>query len=48
MREVALEKANLRPVEFRPEHENKLGNDFMLYTNQSPSPLLGGFLTLER
>jgi len=40
MKEMALREANLRPTSICPEHRNKLGNEFLLYTNKSPSPLL--------
>ncbi|XP_024357209.1 uncharacterized protein [Physcomitrium patens] len=32
-----------RPCVFRPEHRNKLGNEFMLYTNYDPVERLGGW-----
>eukprot|EP00210_Caulerpa_lentillifera_P003072 g2934.t1 len=47
MQEVALKKAKLKPVKFRPQHKNKLGNEFMLYTNKEPSNLLGGYCSVN-
>lgn len=31
MRGTAYQELKLRPVNFRPEHQNKLGNEFLLY-----------------
>lgn len=35
MREVAYQGLHLKPVLFRPQHRNKLGNEFLLYTNSA-------------
>lgn len=43
MREAAARLLQLRPATFRPEHKNKLGNDFLLYSNVTPSARLGGW-----
>ncbi|GMH38912.1 hypothetical protein BSKO_06810 [Bryopsis sp. KO-2023] len=43
MRNVALNVGKLRAVAFRPQHSSKLANEFLLYTNQKPSPRLGGW-----
>ena len=43
MREAAARLLQLRPAAFRPEHKNKLGNDFLLYSNVTPSVRLGGW-----
>ena len=32
-----------RPCVFRPVHRNKLGNEFMLFTNYDPLDRLGGW-----
>lgn len=32
-----------RPCVFRPVHQNKLGNEFMLFTNYDPIARLGGW-----
>ncbi|KAM0943589.1 putative DNA methylase, N-6 adenine-specific, methyltransferase EEF1AKMT1/ZCCHC4 [Dioscorea sansibarensis] len=39
----AAELLNLRPCGFRPQHSNKLGNEFRLYTNYDPEERLGGW-----
>eukprot|EP00250_Pteridium_aquilinum_P006279 c16229_g1_i2 orf=150-872(-) len=35
-----------RPCVFRPSHHNKLGNEFLLYTNYDPLERLGGWTEL--
>ena len=41
---VAYTSAGLRPVQFRPCHRNKLGNEFRLYCDRDPlTAELGGF-----
>ncbi|KAJ1696851.1 hypothetical protein LUZ63_005363 [Rhynchospora breviuscula] len=42
-KERALELLNVRPCGFRPQHSNKLGNEFLLYTNYNPQGRLGGW-----
>ncbi|KAJ4790813.1 Protein-lysine N-methyltransferase [Rhynchospora pubera] len=42
-KERALELLNARPCGFRPQHSNKLGNEFLLYTNYNPQGRLGGW-----
>uniref|UniRef100_A0ACD5WES3 Uncharacterized protein n=1 Tax=Avena sativa TaxID=4498 RepID=A0ACD5WES3_AVESA len=37
----ALELLNVRPCGFRPQHSNKLGNAFRLFTNYDPADRLG-------
>ena len=34
---------SVRPAAFRPQHRNKLGNEFMLYASCEPSAALGGW-----
>jgi hypothetical protein len=43
MREPAAQLLGLRPATFRPQHKNKLGNEFCLFTNCKPSERLGGW-----
>ena len=43
MREPAAQLLGLRPATFRPQHKNKLGNEFCLFTNVTPSERLGGW-----
>ncbi|KAK9828677.1 hypothetical protein WJX72_001488 [[Myrmecia] bisecta] len=43
MRELAHKLLRARPVAFRPEHKNKLGNEFLLYTTVEPTGRLGGW-----
>ena len=45
MREPAAKLLGLRPATFRPQHKNKLGNEFCLFTNVIPSQRLGGWDT---
>ncbi|KAL5708903.1 hypothetical protein ACHQM5_019653 [Ranunculus cassubicifolius] len=42
-KERAAELLGLRPCGFRPQHANKLGNEFLLYTNYDPGERLGGW-----
>ncbi|KAF3323509.1 protein-lysine N-methyltransferase N6AMT2 [Carex littledalei] len=44
-KERALELLNVQPCVFRPRHSNKLGNEFLLYTNYDPCGRLGGWET---
>ncbi|WVZ60560.1 hypothetical protein U9M48_010566 [Paspalum notatum var. saurae] len=39
----ALELLNVRPCGFKPQHSNKLGNEFRLFTNYDPADRLGGW-----
>ncbi|KAM0871777.1 hypothetical protein ACQ4PT_039156 [Festuca glaucescens] len=39
----ALELLNVRPCGFKPQHSNKLGNVFRLFTNYDPADRLGGW-----
>ncbi|XP_008789879.1 EEF1A lysine methyltransferase 1 [Phoenix dactylifera] len=39
----AAELLNAYPCGFRPQHSNKLGNSFRLYTNYDPAERLGGW-----
>lgn len=39
----ALELLNMRPCRFKPQHSNKLGNEFRLFTNYDPADRLGGW-----
>ncbi|OAY75596.1 protein-lysine N-methyltransferase N6AMT2-like isoform X1 [Ananas comosus] len=39
----ALELLNVKPCSFRPQHANKLGNEFRLFTNYDPAERLGGW-----
>ncbi|XP_044984798.1 EEF1A lysine methyltransferase 1-like [Hordeum vulgare subsp. vulgare] len=39
----ALELLNVRPCGFKPQHSNKLGNVFRLFTNYDPVDRLGGW-----
>ncbi|KAJ0966357.1 hypothetical protein J5N97_027495 [Dioscorea zingiberensis] len=39
----AAKLLNLHPCGFRPQHTNKLGNEFRLYTNYDPEGRLGGW-----
>ncbi|PAN45003.1 hypothetical protein PAHAL_9G087100 [Panicum hallii] len=39
----ALELLNVHPCGFRPQHSNKLGNEFRLFTNYDPADRLGGW-----
>ena len=41
--EHARELLNAHPCGFRPAHHNKLGNEFMLFTNYDPQERLGGW-----
>ena len=43
MRPAAAALLHLRPAAYRPQHQNKLGNEFLLYTNVTPSARLGGW-----
>lgn len=44
VKDVAARELGLRPVAFRPQHKNKLGNEFMLYCTQPPlTPALGAW-----
>ena len=43
MRGPAAQLLGLRPAAFRPHHTNKLGNEFCLFTNVTPSQRLGGW-----
>lgn len=43
MKDVAFREANLKPVQFRPEHQNKLGNEFRLYVNPGSTFFIGDF-----
>jgi len=45
MRQPAAQLLSLRPATFRPQHTNKLGNEFCLFTNVTPSQRLGGWDT---
>lgn len=42
-KERAAHLLNLHPCGFRPQHSNKLGNEFRLYTNYDPAERLGGW-----
>jgi hypothetical protein len=37
------ELLNVHPCGFKPEHSNKLGNEFRLFTNYDPADRLGGW-----
>ncbi|CAL4919093.1 unnamed protein product [Urochloa decumbens] len=39
----ALELLNVHPCGFRPQHSNKLGNEFRLFTNYDPEDRLDGW-----
>ncbi|XP_062212425.1 uncharacterized protein LOC133913315 [Phragmites australis] len=39
----ALKLLNVRPCGFKPQHSNKLGNEFRLFTNYNPGDRLGGW-----
>ncbi|KAG8098156.1 hypothetical protein GUJ93_ZPchr0013g37791 [Zizania palustris] len=39
----AFELLNVRPCGFKPQHSNKLGNEFRLFTNYDPAGRLGGW-----
>ncbi|KAF0915165.1 hypothetical protein E2562_034077 [Oryza meyeriana var. granulata] len=39
----AFELLNVRPCGFKPQHSNKLGNEFRLFTNYDPADRLGGW-----
>jgi len=39
----AAELLDLHPCGFRPQHSNKLGNEFRLFTNYDPAERLGGW-----
>ncbi|KAJ6847918.1 protein-lysine N-methyltransferase N6AMT2 [Iris pallida] len=41
--ERAAELLNLQPCGFRPQHSNKLGNEFRLFTSYNPAERLGGW-----
>ncbi|XP_050226480.1 uncharacterized protein LOC126676342 [Mercurialis annua] len=41
--ERAAEFLGLHPCGFRPQHSNKLGNEFRLFTNYEPGTRLGGW-----
>ena len=43
MQQPAAQLLNLRPAKFRPQHTNKLGNEFCLFTNVKPSQRMGGW-----
>jgi len=45
MRQPAAQLLSLRPAKFRPQHTNKLGNEFCLFTNVTPSQRTGGWDT---
>lgn len=40
---IAKELLGLIPCGFRPQHSNKLGNEFRLFTNYDPEGRLGGW-----
>ncbi|XP_006650589.1 EEF1A lysine methyltransferase 1 [Oryza brachyantha] len=42
-RDSAYELLNVRPCGFKPQHSNKLGNEFRLFTNYDPVDRLGGW-----
>ncbi|CAM6081758.1 unnamed protein product [Calypogeia fissa] len=42
-RDNALKFLNARRCRFRPAHTNKLGNEFLLFTNYDPQSRLGGW-----
>jgi hypothetical protein len=42
-REVVWLSLGAQPCVFRPVHRNKLGNEFMLFTNYDPVNRLGGW-----
>eukprot|EP01018_Ginkgo_biloba_P010523 Gb_40107 [translate_table: standard] len=42
-KELAAKLMNLHPCGFRPAHHNKLGNEFMIFTNYDPEERLGGW-----
>uniref|UniRef100_A0A0E0D6V1 Protein-lysine N-methyltransferase n=1 Tax=Oryza meridionalis TaxID=40149 RepID=A0A0E0D6V1_9ORYZ len=42
-RDRAFELLNVRPCGFKPQHSNKLGNEFRLFTNYDPEDRLGGW-----
>lgn len=42
-KERAADLLGLHPCGFRPQHSNKLGNEFRLYTNYDPAERLGGW-----
>ncbi|THU62542.1 hypothetical protein C4D60_Mb01t06230 [Musa balbisiana] len=42
-KERAAEILNVHPCGFRPQHTNKLGNEFRLFTNYDPAGRLGGW-----
>ncbi|XP_002265324.2 uncharacterized protein LOC100252975 [Vitis vinifera] len=42
-RERAAELLGMHPCCFRPQHSNKLGNEFRLFTNYDPGTRLGGW-----
>ncbi|KAL3625971.1 hypothetical protein CASFOL_029520 [Castilleja foliolosa] len=42
-KELAGELLGLRPCGFRPQHSNKLGNEFRLFTSYDPGERLGGW-----
>uniref|UniRef100_A0A0D9VZ18 Protein-lysine N-methyltransferase n=1 Tax=Leersia perrieri TaxID=77586 RepID=A0A0D9VZ18_9ORYZ len=42
-RDRAFELLNVRPCGFKPQHSNKLGNEFRLFTNYDPADRLGGW-----
>ncbi|RDY05150.1 EEF1A lysine methyltransferase 1, partial [Mucuna pruriens] len=42
-KERAAEILGLHPCGFRPQHSNKLGNEFRLFTNYDPGTRLGGW-----
>ncbi|KAG0503674.1 hypothetical protein HPP92_003746 [Vanilla planifolia] len=41
--EAAAELLKVYPCGFRPQHSNKLGNEFRLFTNYDPEQRLGGW-----
>ncbi|XP_072989460.1 uncharacterized protein [Typha latifolia] len=46
-KERALKLLNAHPCGFTPQHSNKLGNEFRLFTNYNPAERLGGWETIE-
>ena len=43
MRGPAAQLLNMKASSYRPQHTNKLGNEFCLFTNVTPSERLGGW-----
>ncbi|KAH0455545.1 hypothetical protein IEQ34_015577 [Dendrobium chrysotoxum] len=46
-KEVAAKLLKVYPCGFRPQHTNKLGNEFRLFTNYDPGQRLGGWEQLR-